>query len=180
MPGPSVVESSPPRAGSATDTPGTVRVAIALGSNLGDRDATLHWALAEIASRLSDLKVSTFHDTAPVGVDRPQPRYLNAAATGSTGLAPRVLLELLLELERQRGRTREFPNAPRTLDLDLILYGDLRVSEPGLEIPHPRFRERAFVLRPLAEVAPDLVDPVTGKTIRELAEKMTRTTTVRE
>ena len=94
---------------------------------------------------------------------------LNAAAVGQTTLSARALLEALLELERQLGRTRPFPGAARTLDLDLILYGDAVIDEPGLLVPHPRFRERAFVLLPLTEVAGDWIDPVTGRTVGELA-----------
>jgi 2-amino-4-hydroxy-6-hydroxymethyldihydropteridine diphosphokinase len=106
-----------------------------------------------------------------VGVG-PQPRYLNAAVVGDTARTPRDLLGDLLAIERERGRARPFPAAPRTLDLDLILFADLVVAEPDLIVPHPRFRERRFVLEPLAEVAPDLVDPVTGATVRELLERL--------
>lgn len=98
-----------------------------------------------------------------------QPRFLNAAAVGWTTLAPRELLETLLRVERDFGRERPFPGAARTLDLDLILYGDLVIEEVGLSVPHPRFRERGFVLEPLAEVASDWIDPVTGRSISELA-----------
>ena len=90
------------------------------------------------------------------------------SAIGVTSVPPRGLLDSLLEVERERGRDRPSPNAPRTLDLDLILYGDLVVDEPGLIVPHPRFGERRFVLEPLAEIAPDLVDPVTNLTVAEL------------
>ena len=93
---------------------------------------------------------------------------LNAAATGDTTLSARALLDVLLGIEGERERERPFPNAPRTLDVDLILYGDARVDEPDLIVPHPRFRERLFVLEPLAEIAPDLVDPVSGATVRDL------------
>jgi 2-amino-4-hydroxy-6-hydroxymethyldihydropteridine diphosphokinase len=99
----------------------------------------------------------------------PQPLYLNAAAVGETILPPRALLDLLLGIERERGRERPpVPNSPRTLDLDLILFGGLIIDEPDLIVPHPRFRERRFVLEPLAEVAPDLVDPSTGETVATL------------
>jgi 2-amino-4-hydroxy-6-hydroxymethyldihydropteridine diphosphokinase len=159
------VASSPARAGSATDP---VRVAIALGSNLGDREDTLTAAAAQLAALLDRFTLSSRHDTAPVGVPDPQPRYLNAAGVGFTRLGPRELLARLHDIERAFGRERSVPNASRTLDLDVVLYGDLVVNEPGLAIPHPRFRERAFVLAPLAEVAPDMIDPVTGRTVRDL------------
>ena len=102
---------------------------------------------------------------------KPQPRYLNAAAVGKTDLSPRVLLDALLAIERERGRERPHANAPRTLDLDLILLGELVVDEPGLVVPHLRFRDRRFVLGPLASIAPDLRDPVSGLTVRELLRR---------
>ena len=144
------------------------RVAVALGSNLGDRHAHLDHAVARLRSLLQQLAVSRYHDTVPVGVTGPQPIYLNAVAVGSTALAPRDLLDALLAIEAERGRERPHPNAARTLDLDLILYGDRAIDEPGLVVPHPRFRERRFVLEPLVEVAPDFRDPVTGKSARQL------------
>ena len=144
------------------------RIAIALGSNLGDREDYLRSALDALTPSLDRLRISTFHDTAPVGVG-PQPTFLNAAAVGETSLSARALLETLLAVERDLGRERPFPGAPRTLDLDLILYGDSIIDEaPSLIVPHPRFRERRFVLEPLAEIAPDWRDPVTGKTVEEL------------
>jgi 2-amino-4-hydroxy-6-hydroxymethyldihydropteridine diphosphokinase len=144
------------------------RVAIALGSNLGDRRAHLDFGVAKLRSLLRHIAVSPYHDTVPVGITGPQPLYLNAAATGETSLSARDLLDALLAIEAARGRERPYPNAPRTLDLDLILHGDLVVDAPGLIVPHPRFRERRFVLEPLAEIEPELIDPVTGRTIREL------------
>jgi 2-amino-4-hydroxy-6-hydroxymethyldihydropteridine diphosphokinase len=158
------------RAGSVTDF--RARVAIALGSNLGDRDASLRWAADALAGFIDRLIVSSFIETAPVGVDQPQPWYLNAAVSGTTRLAARPLLERLQSLEGARGRIRTTPNAARTLDLDLILYGDVILDEPGLVVPHPRFRERRFVLAPLAEIAGDMVDPVTGLTVSELAARL--------
>jgi len=145
-----------------------IRTAVALGSNLGDRRAHLDFAVARLRHLLDDLIVSRYCDTAPVGVSGPQPMYLNAAAVGTTRLTPRALLDGLLAIEQERGRERPFPNAPRSLDLDLILYGDVVIDSPGLVVPHPRFRGRRFVLEPLAEVAPDLRDPVSGRTIAEL------------
>jgi 2-amino-4-hydroxy-6-hydroxymethyldihydropteridine diphosphokinase len=129
--------------------------------------------VARLRALVGGLVVSSRHDTAPVGVGD-QPRFLNAAATGSTALPPRALLEALLAIERGFGRERPFVGAPRTLDLDLILYGQEAIDEPGLHVPHPRFRERAFVLDPLAEIAPDWIDPVTGLTIVELRERLAR------
>ena len=94
--------------------------------------------------------------------------FLNAALVGETTLSARELLDALQAIEQERGRERPYANAPRTLDLDLILLGDVVLEEPGLRVPHPRFRERRFVLEPLAAVAPDLRDPVSGKTVAEL------------
>ena len=142
-------------------------VAIALGSNLGDRERHLRDALMALAGSVTNLRSSTFHETDPVGVGE-QARFLNAAAIGETALAPRELLEWLLGVEQRFGRERPHAGAPRTLDLDLILYGDRVIDEPGLVVPHPRFRERRFVLAPLSEIAPDWIDPVTGRTVREL------------
>ena len=143
------------------------RVAIALGSNLGDRSAHLHVAAAHLAAFLNNLTVSRWYDTAPVGVGV-QPRFLNGAAVGETALSPRETLDRLLAIERARGRERPFAGAPRTLDLDLVLFGDQIVEESGLTVPHPRFRERRFVLEPLTDIAPAMIDPVTGRTIADL------------
>jgi len=149
------------------------RVAIALGSNLGDRESYLRAAIAALKPAVDRLRVSTFHDTAPVGVG-PQPTFLNATAVGETSLHAHALLETLLAVERDLGRERPFPGAPRTVDLDLILYGDAVIDEgPSLIVPHPRFRERRFVLEPLAEIAPDWRDPVTGQTVEELLRNLT-------
>ena len=145
-------------------------VAIAIGSNLGDRRAHLEWAFGRLREQLTDFLASSIIQTAPVDVPDAQPQYLNAAVTGRTDLEPAQLVGWLLALERERGRERPFPRAARTLDLDLILYGDRILRTPELEIPHPRFRERRFVLQPLAEIAPDMRDPVTGRTMRELIE----------
>lgn len=122
---------------------------------------------------LAPLRVSSFHETEPVGVDGPQPMFLNAAAVGESTLSAPAILDVLLAVEAGFGRERPQPRAPRTLDLDLIFYGLEIIDTPGLTVPHPRFRERRFVLEPLAEIAADWVDPVTGKTVgvllRELA-----------
>ena len=143
------------------------RAAIALGSNLGDRQAVLQQAAGELARHLTGFTVSDFIDTAPEGVAG-QPRFLNGAAVGEWAGGARSLLDLLLAIEAAAGRQRPFPGAPRTLDLDLILFGSAIIEEPGLLVPHPRFRERRFVLEPLCQIAPALADPVSGRTVSEL------------
>jgi len=145
--------------------------AVALGSNLGERRVHLDFAIGRLAGVLDELRVSPFVETVPVGVGQ-QPTFLNGAAVGSTCLPARRLLELLQSIERERGRERPYPGAPRTLDLDLILLGDLVVYEPGLVVPHPRFRERRFVLEPLAAIAPEFSDPVTGFTLAQLLAQL--------
>jgi 2-amino-4-hydroxy-6-hydroxymethyldihydropteridine diphosphokinase len=117
---------------------------------------------------LSNCRFSTVHETEPVGVVGIQPAFLNATAVGGTDLTPRELLTALLAVEQARGRERPRLNAPRTLDLDLVLHGESVVDLPDLVVPHPRFRGRLFVLGPLAEIAPAMVDPITGKTVAEL------------
>ncbi len=143
-------------------------VAIGLGSNLGDRRAHLDYSTSRLASILGRLRVSSYFETDPIDTPGPQPRFLNAVAAGETTQSARELLDALLTIERERGRERPVRGAARTLDLDLVLFGDRILNEPGLSVPHPRFRDRRFVLEPLAQIAPDMVDPVTGKTVGEL------------
>lgn len=144
-----------------------MRIAIALGSNLGDRSAHLTSAVSHLTRRIAGLRVSECIETEPVGVGD-QPPFLNAAAVGEWDGTAAELLQFLLDVERREGRERPYPGAARTLDLDLILFGDHVVSAPGLIVPHPRFRERLFVLTPLASLAGDWRDPVTGLTVRAL------------
>jgi len=146
-----------------------LRVAIALGSNLGDRHAHLAFAVAELSRLLTQIRLSSIIESDPQDVPDEQPRYLNAVVVGKTDLEPEALLEQLMAIERARGRERGTVRAARTLDLDIVLYGDRILRTPTLEIPHPRFRERAFVLEPLAELEPDWLDPVSGRTLKELA-----------
>jgi 2-amino-4-hydroxy-6-hydroxymethyldihydropteridine diphosphokinase len=140
------------------------RAYVGLGANLGDREGALRAAVAalEATEEISVVAVSAFRETEPVGF-LDQPRFLNGAAAVETTLTPRELLHALLAVERSLGRTREGPRfGPRTIDLDLLLYGDESVDEPGLTVPHPRLRERAFALEPLAELDPGLVVPGHG------------------
>ena len=147
-----------------------MRAYVGLGSNLGEREATLWKALEGLGATegIEVLAVSSFRETDPVGVVD-QPRFVNAAAALETSLSPRELLERLLDVERSLGRHRAVEErwGPRTLDLDLLLYGGESIDEPGLEVPHPRLRERRFVLEPLLELSPDLAVPGNG-TVREL------------
>jgi len=141
-----------------------------MGSNLGDRRGHLVFAVARLAEHFQRLRVSLTIDTKPVGVAGEQPDFLNAVAVGETPLTARQLLARLLAIEAERGRERPFPGAARTLDLDLILFGDQIINESDLIVPHPRFRERRFVLEPLSQIAPEMVDPVTGQTMEQLLE----------
>jgi 2-amino-4-hydroxy-6-hydroxymethyldihydropteridine diphosphokinase len=152
------------------------KVYIALGSNLGDRAATLRHAIARIAA-LPDTRCvaqSTFHHTAPVGGPANQPEYLNAAIAVETQLSPRMLLDALLQIEHQFGRNRstEARNGPRTLDLDILLFGNQVIHEDHLQVPHPRMAERPFVLDPLAQIAPDVIHPVLHVTIAQLRNQV--------
>src|SRR5829696_3695822 len=134
---------------------------IALGSNLGDRWATLSAAVRRLRAEpgVRVVGTSAFHETAPVNCPPGSGEFLNAAVAVETDREPHDVLRLLLRIERAFGRVRTEPNSPRTLDLDLILYGDRVIDTPELTLPHPRMHERAFVLVPLAEVAPDAVHP---------------------
>ena len=143
-------------------------VFLGLGSNLGDREAAIEGALAGLAARGFRLtRRSSLWLTEPVG-GPPQGWFLNAVAEGETALRPEALLEACLATEREWGRVRDVRNGPRTIDVDILLFGGERRDLPGLVIPHPRLHERRFVLAPLAEVAPGLVHPVLGLTVEEL------------
>lgn len=151
--------------------------AIALGSNLdsanGDRKANLLAAIERVGALGTVVAVSSFLETEPVGyIDQPQ--FLNAALLLETLLAPLTLLAALLEIEISLGRDRSatVPKGPRVIDLDLLLFDDVVMEIPALILPHPAMRERRFVLEPLAEIAPDLIDPVTGLRVAELFRRL--------
>ena len=140
------------------------RAYVGLGSNMGDRERMLWSALHMLTfnPEVEVVAVSAIRETDPVGFED-QPRFLNAAAAIDTELEPRALLDLLLSIERELGRTRDGPRfGPRTIDLDLLLYGEEIVDEPGLAVPHPRLHERRFVLVPLADLDPGLTVPEKG------------------
>jgi 2-amino-4-hydroxy-6-hydroxymethyldihydropteridine diphosphokinase len=145
-------------------------VYVAIGANLKRPEEQVRAGFEELAmlpeTRLA--AVSSLYRSAAVGY-LDQPDFVNAVAGIESALAPRALLDALLEIERRYGRVREFPNAPRTLDLDILLYGETLVNERGLSIPHPRMHERAFVLVPLAEIAPEAMVPGRGR-VRDLLQ----------
>lgn len=148
------------------------KACIALGANIGEPVARIAAGFAALAA-LPDTQLlarSSLYRSAPVGY-ADQPDFINAVAVIETMLAPHALLTALLEIEHTQGRVRDFANAPRTLDLDIVLYGDVVMHEPGLTIPHARMLERAFVLVPLAEVAPEALVPGHGR-VRDLAGRV--------
>lgn len=156
------------------------KVYISGGSNQGDRRANLEYALEALKKRGGAVsKTSSFFEAEPVGF-LDQPWFLNLAIELETRLAPSELLELCHEIENSRGRVRLFANSPRSLDLDILLYGDLVMNDKRLTIPHPRLAERRFVLKPLAQIAPEVFHPVLKKTIGSLLEICSDTSQVTE
>lgn len=146
-------------------------VYLALGSNLGERLEYLREALKRLPPEVELLKVSSVYETAPVGY-QDQPNFLNMACQGKTRLSPRALLRYVKEIEKAIGRQETFRNGPRVIDIDILLYDQRCIQENDLVIPHPRMAERAFVLAPLAEIAPNVVEPIHHQTIRELLYKI--------
>ena len=146
-------------------------VYLALGGNLGDRRANLRAAMDRLRPAIRFLAVSSLYETEPVGF-REQPDFLNAVARVETDLDPYALLDLLKATERALGREERFRNAPRVVDLDILLYDERALDEEGLVIPHPRLDERAFVLIPLVEIAPEAHHPWLGRPARELLDAL--------
>lgn len=168
--------------GAPDESSSEVRVYLGLGSNIGDRAAHLAFGLRELGAHGRLTGVSGVYESAPVGYTD-QPAFLNLVARLATGLGPRTLLDAALDIERRMGRLRTFANAPRTLDIDILAWEPVETTadraeaapgwptvmdEPGLHVPHPRMAERAFVLVPLLELAPDLADPRTGRRYADL------------
>jgi 2-amino-4-hydroxy-6-hydroxymethyldihydropteridine diphosphokinase len=154
-------------------------VFLGLGSNLGDREAAIDDALARLAGRGVSVRArSSTWLTEPVG-GPPQGWFLNAAVGVETRLEPAALLDAALAVEHEMGRVRAERNGPRTIDVDLLLFGDRRIDAPGLTVPHPRLHERRFVLAPLAEIAPLLVHPTLGLTIAALLARCPDASSVR-
>ena len=154
-------------------------VYLSAGSNLGDRAANLRNGIEDLRKVGIVLKqVSSIFETEPVGFSD-QPWFLNLAAEVETRLSPHELLACCLEIEIRRGRVRSFPAAPRTLDLDILLYDSLIIDQPGLQIPHPRMTHRRFVLEPLVQIAPGFLHPLLKKTIHELLDVCTDSSMVR-
>ncbi len=148
---------------------GPAVVYLGLGSNLGDRAENLARALESLSSKLAIRQVSSVYETEPVGYEQ-QPLFLNAVLSAATDMKPLELLRFVKQVEAELGRKPSFPDGPRSIDVDILFYGDLELETPQLTIPHPRMVERAFVLVPLAEIAAELVHPVAKCTIGELLE----------
>ncbi|MCD6567848.1 MAG: 2-amino-4-hydroxy-6-hydroxymethyldihydropteridine diphosphokinase [Dehalococcoidia bacterium] len=143
-------------------------VYLSLGSNLGDRRENLSRALTMLSREVELERVSSIYETEPVGY-REQPLFLNMSCHIATDLGPDELLRLAKKVEEEMGRVLDFPNSPRLIDIDILFYGDRVVETADLIIPHPRLHERAFVLMPLFELAPQLLHPILEKTVAELA-----------
>jgi len=148
-----------------------MQVYLGLGSNLGDRQTNIEKALKLLNDTLQIELVSSIYETEPVGYVE-QPMFLNVVCRGQTEIGPLQLLSLVKGIEASLGRVSSFPNAPRTIDVDIIFYGDMIMQTPELTIPHPRLEERAFVLIPILDIAHDLCHPVSGESVKDLAARV--------
>jgi 2-amino-4-hydroxy-6-hydroxymethyldihydropteridine diphosphokinase len=155
------------------------KVYLGLGANLGNRIKNMSRAIQSLAGQATILQVSSVYETEPVGYTE-QPDFLNAVIAISTGMNPEQLLQLIKEIERSQGRTSSFHNAPRPVDIDILFINDRALQSKQLIVPHPRLTERAFVLVPLAEIAPGLRHPENGKTMKELLEDLGTITGIRK
>jgi 2-amino-4-hydroxy-6-hydroxymethyldihydropteridine diphosphokinase len=155
-------------------------VYLSLGSNLGDREANLRTAIEKLKRIGNPVAVSSFYETEPVEVAPTQPWFLNCAVKLDTEKMPRQLIAAILALEQDMGRQRKQQKGPRTIDIDILLFGSSVIEIPSLTIPHPKLHQRRFVLEPLAEIAPDARHPVFKRTVRELRDALPAGQTVRK